>query len=91
MKSPGTNCLFTAFPVWKICIFQAIDYFVILCYSIFTSVITGSIPNALLWLYFRACTGFDGGFEVVEAIRGPGPRKNLDLKLNADDNLALAA
>ena len=39
----------------------------------------------------RACTGFDGGFEVAEAIRGPGPRKNLDLKLNADDNLALAA
>ena len=23
---------------------------------------------------FRACTGFDGDFEVVEAIRGLGPR-----------------
>lgn len=21
-----------------------------------------------------ACTGFDGGFEAMEAIRGPGPR-----------------
>ena len=41
---------------------------------------------------FRACTGFDGGFEVREAIR-----RLLDcvstgkLNINADEKLALAA
>ena len=39
----------------------------------------------------RACTGFDGGLEVGEAIRGTGPRSKPYLKLNADDNYALAA
>ena len=29
----------------------------------------------------RGCTGFDGDFEVVEAIRGPGPRSKPDLKI----------
>ena len=28
-----------------------------------------------LWAnHTGACTGFDGGFEAMEAIRGPGPR-----------------
>ena len=40
----------------------------------------------------RACTGFDGGFEVWEAIRGPGTASTTwNLKLNADENLAYAA
>ena len=39
----------------------------------------------------RGCTGFDGGFEIAEAIRGLGPRKNLELNINADENLAYAA
>ena len=39
----------------------------------------------------RGCTGFDGGFEVVEAIRGPEPRKYRELNINADDNFAFAA
>ena len=30
---------------------------------------------------FRACTGFDGGFEVEEAIRGTGPRNNPYFKI----------
>ena len=29
----------------------------------------------------RACTGFDGGFEVREAICGPGPHSKPDLKI----------
>ena len=29
----------------------------------------------------RACTGFDGGFEVEEAIRGTGPRNNPYFKI----------
>ena len=40
---------------------------------------------------FRACTGFDGGSEVEEAIRGAGPRINPYLNINADENLAYAA
>ena len=41
----------------------------------------------------RACTGFDGGFEVWEAIRGLRNRViNLELNINADNNeFALAA
>ena len=41
----------------------------------------------------RACTGFDGGFEVWEAIRGLRDRVSTwNLKLNADNNeLAYAA
>ena len=42
--------------------------------------------------YFRACTGFDGGFEVREAIRrllDCVPTGNLNI--NADEQLALAA
>jgi hypothetical protein len=30
------------------------------------------------YLSFRGCTGFDGGFEIAEAIGGLGPPKNLD-------------
>ena len=43
--------------------------------------------------YIRASTGFDGDFEVWEAIRGLRDRATTwDLKLNADDNsYALAA
>lgn len=33
------------------------------------------IPN------IRGCTGFDGGFEVAEAIRGLGPRHQLRNKI----------
>ena len=29
----------------------------------------------------RGCTGFDGGFEVAEAIRGLGPRHQLRNKI----------
>ena len=32
-------------------------------------------------LTIRACTGFDGGFEVEEAIRGAGPRNNPYFKI----------
>lgn len=39
----------------------------------------------------RGCTGFDGGLEIVEAICGLGPHKNLELNINADENLAYAA
>jgi hypothetical protein len=39
----------------------------------------------------RGCTGFDGGFEAVAAIRGPYRVNNRKLKLNAEDNLAYAA
>ncbi len=28
----------------------------------------------MLQIVTGACTGFDGGFEAMEAIRGPGPR-----------------
>ena len=37
------------------------------------------------------CTGFDGLTEDGEAVRGREPRKKLELNLNAEDNLALAA
>ena len=37
------------------------------------------------------CTGFDGLTADGEAVRGRTPRKKFDLKLNAEDNLALAA
>lgn len=40
---------------------------------------------------FRGCTGFDGGFEVEEAIRGPDHDKTGFLKLNADNEFAVAA
>lgn len=39
----------------------------------------------------RGCTGFDGDFEIMEAIRRPGLRTNLGLNINAEDNFALAA
>jgi len=39
----------------------------------------------------RGCTGFDGGFEVLAAIRGSDRVNNRNLKLNAEDNLAYAA
>ena len=43
-------------------------------------------------LYVRACTGFDGGFEVWEAIRSSGTASpTWKLNLNADENLAYAA
>lgn len=41
--------------------------------------------------YIRGCTGFDGDLEIVEAIDGPGPSKNLELNINADNKLAYAA
>lgn len=31
-------------------------------------------------IILRGCTGFDGGFEVAEAIRGLGPRHQLRIK-----------
>ena len=34
--------------------------------------------NKIFVTLTRGCTGFDGGFEIAEAIRGLGPRKNLD-------------
>jgi len=39
----------------------------------------------------RGCTGFDGDLEIMEAIDGPGPSKNLELNINADNKLAYAA
>ena len=42
-------------------------------------------------MHSRGCTGFDGLTEDGEAVRGRTPRKKFDLKLNAEDNLALAA
>ena len=39
----------------------------------------------------RGCTGFDGDLEITEAICGPGPHKNSELNLNADEKLAYAA
>ena len=47
----------------------------------------------LMYIYItviRACTGFDGALEIWEAIR-VGTRHQLNLKLNAEDNFALAA
>ena len=38
-----------------------------------------TFANQTHWL--RACTGFDGGFEVKEAIRGAGPRNNPYFKI----------
>ena len=32
-------------------------------------------------MHSRGCTGFDGDFEVGEAIRGPGPRSKPELKI----------
>ena len=43
------------------------------------------------WIYIMGLTGFDRGFEVMEAIRGPEPRKKLELNINADEKLAFAA
>jgi len=44
------------------------------------------------YIVTRACTGFDGGFEVVAAIHGPRPCKNGEnLNINADNRLAFAA
>ena len=48
-----------------------VDEYPSLCYSYLMSASTGSIR---VHFTIRACTGFDGGFEVAEAIRGPGPR-----------------
>jgi len=43
-------------------------------------------------LIFRACTGFDGGFEVGEAIRRlPDCVPTGKLNINADEQYALAA
>ena len=42
-------------------------------------------------VHFRACNGFDGDFERGAAIRGPGPRKNLELNINADNRVLAAA
>ena len=42
-------------------------------------------------MHSRGCTGFDGLTADGEAVRGRTPRKKFDLKLNAEDNLALAA
>ena len=40
----------------------------------------------------RACTGFDGGFEVEEAIRSSRTAlKREILNINADDQLVMAA
>ena len=39
----------------------------------------------------RGCTGFDGDLEIMEAIDGPGPSKNLEININADNQLAYAA
>lgn len=40
----------------------------------------------------RGCTGFDGGFEIMVAIRDPGITLITGhLKLNANDSLAFAA
>ena len=47
--------------------------------------------NEFRLLLTRACTGFDGGFEVEEAIRGPDHDKTGTLKLNADNTVAVAA
>ncbi len=41
--------------------------------------------------WIRGCTGFDGDLEIMEAIDGPGPSKNLELNINADNKLAYAA
>ena len=40
---------------------------------------------------FRACKGFDGGFEVRVAIRGPDPRYKSDVNITANNELAYAA
>ena len=44
---------------------------------------------------YSASTGYNKGFDGLtadgEAVRGRTPRKKFDLKLNAEDNLALAA
>ena len=43
-------------------------------------------------LHSRGCTGFDGGFEVEEAIRRLRDCvPTWKLNINADNNLALAA
>ena len=46
---------------------------------------SGIVYNAYTFanrtIAFRACTGFDGGFEVEEAIRGTGPRNNPYFKI----------
>ena len=42
-------------------------------------------------MHSRGCTGFDGGFEVRVAIRGPDPREKSDLNINANNELAYAA
>ena len=49
--------------------------------------LTRSSPSDIILLRLRireafsACTGFDGGFEVEEAICGAGPRNNPYLKI----------
>ena len=44
-----------------------------------------------LKIELRGSKGFDGGLETKAAIRGGWPRKNIYLKINADNKLALAA
>ena len=51
----------------------------------------GAFYIAHLPVTTRGCTGFDGLTADGEAVRGRTPRKKFDLKLNAEDNLALAA
>ena len=48
-------------------------------------------PDSIYHKLTRACTGFDGDLEIMEAIDGPGPSKNLELNINADNKLAYAA
>ena len=48
-------------------------------------------PSVSMRTVVRACTGFDRLAEDGEAIRGLRPRKNVDLNLNADKELAYAA
>ena len=47
----------------------------------FVTLIYNSTTFANQTLTIRACTGFDGGFEVEEAIRGTGPRNNPYFKI----------
>lgn len=42
-------------------------------------------------LIIRGCTGFDGGLEIVVAIRRLGLRHQLRTNINANDNYELAA
>jgi len=70
------------------------------CKSKYDIVISSAVTNEKLFFRWRAhgsqnsitraCTGFDGDFEVTEAIGG-GDHLKTSKKINAEDNLALAA